>query len=58
MAIQLGRKRDKHRSRNIPTRPAPSCLNSSIPKQGTLRICRAENEARGTARLGAPGLGG
>jgi hypothetical protein len=38
MVVQLGRRRDKHRRRNIPTPSAPSCLNSSIPKRGTLRI--------------------
>ncbi len=53
MVVQLGRKRDKHRRHNIPTRPAPSCLNSSIPKRGTLRMLSSrERGSRNGASLG------
>ena len=53
MVVQLGRRRSKHRRRNIPTRPATSCLNSSIPKRGTLRILsNRERCSRNGASLG------
>jgi hypothetical protein len=56
MVVQQGHRRDKYRRRTIPTRPAPSCLNSSIPKQGTLRILSSRERSSRNARLWAKRL--